>query len=67
MAVTEERAMACEALAEHRREFRLAFEDLKQAARGLADPRDPIREHPARWLVGGLVAGLLLGWRPLKR
>ena len=52
-----------EALVEHRREFRLAFEDLKRATRQLADPRDPIREHPTRWLVGGLVAGLFLGWR----
>ncbi len=52
-----------EALTEHRREFRLAFEELKQATRELADPRDPIREHPTRWLVGALVAGFLLGWR----
>ena len=53
-----------ETLVEHRREFGLAFEDLKQATRQLADPRDPIREHPTRWLVGGLVVGFLLGWRP---
>jgi hypothetical protein len=61
--VTEERAVVREALAEHRREFRLAFEDLKHATRDLADPRDPIREHPTRWVVCGLVAGFLLGWR----
>jgi hypothetical protein len=64
MAMTEERAVVREALAEHQREFRLAFDDLKQATRELADPRDPIREHPVRWLVGGLVAGFFLGWRP---
>jgi hypothetical protein len=63
MAVTEERAVVCEALAEHRREFRLAFEELKQATRELADPREPIRKHPSLWLVGGLAAGFLLGWR----
>jgi len=63
MAVTEERAVVHEALVEHRRELRLAFEDLKQATREFADPRDPIREHPSRWIVGGLVAGFLLGWR----
>jgi hypothetical protein len=61
--VTEERALASEALGEHRREFRLAFEDLKQATRELGSPREPIREHPTRWLVGGLVAGFLLGLR----
>lgn len=63
MATTEERAMACEVLAEQRHEFRLAFDELKLAARELADPRDLIRSHPARWLVGGLVGGLILGWR----
>jgi hypothetical protein len=64
MSVTEERAVVSEALAEHRREFRLAFEEFAQATRALADPRDPIRKHPTRWLLGGLVAGFLLGWRP---
>jgi hypothetical protein len=64
MAATEERAVMRETLVEHRREFRLAFEDLKQATRELADPRDPIREHPTRWLVGGLIAGFFLGWQP---
>jgi MYXO-CTERM domain-containing protein len=63
MTVTEERAVVRDALVEHRREFRLAFDELKQATRELADPRDPIREHPTRWLVGALVAGFLLGWR----
>ena len=29
----------------------------------IADPRDAIRDRPTRWLVGGLVAGFLLGWR----
>ena len=62
--MTEERAVAREALVEHQREFRLAFEELKQATRELTDPRDPIREHPTRWLVGGLVVGFLVGWRP---
>ena len=62
--MTEEHTVAREALAEHRREFRVAFEELKQATRELTDPRDPIREHPTRWLVGGLVAGFFLGWRP---
>ena len=62
--MTDERMAVREALAEHRREFWLAFEDLKQATRELADPRDPIRVHPTRWLVGGLVAGFLVGWRP---
>lgn len=61
--MTEERAAACEVLAEQQREFRLAFEELKRATRALADPRDPIREHPTRWLVGGLAVGLILGWQ----
>ena len=63
MTTTEERVVVREALVGHQREFRLAFEDLKQATRELADPRDPIREHPTHWLVGGLVAGFFLGWR----
>lgn len=65
--MTEERAMVHEALVEHRREFRSAFEDLKQATRQLADPRDAIRKRPTRWLVSGLAAGFLVGWRPWRR
>jgi len=63
MAGAEERAAASEVRAEHRRELRLAFEELEQVTRDVADPRHLIRKHPTRWLVGGLVAGLFLGWR----
>lgn len=63
MNVTEERSVAGEALATKRRELRLAVDDLKRAAQALADPRDAIRDRPTRWLMGGLVAGFLVGWR----
>ena len=63
MAVTEEREVIRQSLEEHQREFREAFEELKLAARSAADPRDPIREHPVRWLVAGALAGLWLGSR----
>ena len=63
MAVTEEREHLRESLHEHQREFREAFEELKVAARAYADPRDPIREHPARWMGIAVLVGLWLGWR----
>lgn len=63
MAATEERDVLRHSLEEHQREFRDAFQELKLAARSAADPRDPIREHPLRWLVAGAVAGLWLGSR----
>jgi len=63
MSVTEEQRVAGKALATKRRELRLALDDLKHATQALADPRDAIRDRPTRWLVGGLVAGFLLGWR----
>jgi hypothetical protein len=63
MAVAEEREVLKQSLEEHQREFREAFEELKQTARAYADPRDPIRERPARWLVIGLALGVWLGWR----
>jgi hypothetical protein len=61
--MTEERRVLCDALAEHQRELRRAFEDLKWATRKAGDPRDAIREHPTRWLAGAIVAGFVLGWR----
>ena len=61
--MTEEQSVAGKALATKRRELRLAVDDLKRAAQALADPRDAIRDRPTRWLMGGLVAGFLLGWR----
>jgi len=61
--MTEEQSVAGKALATKRRELRLAVDDLKRAAQALADPRDAIRDRPTRWLMGGLVAGFLVGWR----
>ncbi len=63
MAATEEREVIRQSLEEHQREFREAFEELKQAARSYADPRDPIRERPVRWLGIAAAVGLWLGWR----
>ena len=54
MTVTEERVVVREALVGHQREFRLAFEDLKQATRELADPRDMSVGHfPDRGKAAG--------------
>jgi hypothetical protein len=47
----------------HRRELREAFDELRAAAKSWADPGDPIRDHPAAWLLGGAAFGLWLGWR----
>ena len=60
MAAPEEREVIRQSLEERQREFREAFQELKQAAKSAADPRDPIREHPVRWLAIGALAGLWL-------
>ena len=59
----EEREVIQHSLEEHQREFRVAFQELKQVARSYTDPRDPIREHPVRWLTIGAAVGLWMGWR----
>jgi ElaB/YqjD/DUF883 family membrane-anchored ribosome-binding protein len=64
MAAAEEREVLRQSLEERQREFREAFHELTKVARSYADPRDPIREHPFRWLALGVAAGLWLGWRP---
>lgn len=63
MAVTEDREVLRQSLQEHQREFREAFQELKLAARSYADPRDPIREHPVRWILVAVAVGVWLGWR----
>ena len=63
MGAPEERAALQEALEEHRQEFQSAVAELKEAARTLADPREPIRERPEAWLLGGLLLGVWLGWK----
>jgi ElaB/YqjD/DUF883 family membrane-anchored ribosome-binding protein len=59
----EEREVIKHSLEEHQREFREAVEELKQVARTYTDPRDPIREHPTRWLTVAVGVGLWFGWR----
>jgi ElaB/YqjD/DUF883 family membrane-anchored ribosome-binding protein len=63
MSATEDREVIRHSLHEHQRELREAVEELKIAAKSAADPRDPIRENPAKWLTAALVVGLWLGWR----
>ena len=63
MSAAEEREVIRQSLEEHQRELRDAVEELKLAAKSYADPRDPIREQPGKWLVIGVAAGLWLGWR----
>jgi hypothetical protein len=64
MGAPEERAALQQSLEEHRRELQTAVEQLKEAARSWTDPREPIRERPVPWLLGGLALGIWLGWRP---
>ena len=63
MVASEEREVIRQSLHEHQREFREAVEELKLVALSHADPRDPIREQPARWIAIAVVVGLWLGWR----
>jgi hypothetical protein len=62
MARPEEREVLRQNLEGHKRELRLAVHELREAALGWPDPREHIREQPVRWLLGGLVLGLWLGW-----
>jgi hypothetical protein len=63
MAEPEERQLIRHSMEEHRQELRLAVQDLKEAARSWTDVRDPIRERPAPWILGGLLLGFWLGFR----
>ncbi|HEV7732755.1 MAG TPA: hypothetical protein VGR62_11360 [Candidatus Binatia bacterium] len=63
MAEPEERAVLRQNIEVHKRELRLAVDDLREAALSWTDPRDLIRERPATWLLVGLAAGLWLGMR----
>ncbi len=63
MAEPEERAILRQNIEVHKRELRLAVDDLREAALSWTDPRDLIRERPGTWLLVGLAAGLWLGAR----
>jgi hypothetical protein len=63
MAQPEERDVLLHDIEEHKRELRLAVDDLREAARAWTDPRDLIRERPGAWILGGMAFGLWLGWR----
>jgi hypothetical protein len=63
MSATEDREVIRQSLHEHQRELREAVEELKLAAISYADPRDTIRERPAKWLLAAFALGLFLGWR----
>ena len=63
MNASEQREEIRHALEGHQREFRAAVAELKDAARSYANPRDPIRENPFRWMAIALVVGLFLGAR----
>ncbi len=63
MSATEDREVIRQSLHAHRRELRDAVEELKLAASSVADPRDPIRDNPVKWLLIGVAVGLWFGWR----
>ena len=63
MAQPEEREVLLQHIEEHKRELRMAVDDLREAAKAWADPRDLIRERPGAWILGGVAFGLWLGWR----
>jgi len=63
MPEAEERQLIRHSMEEHRQQLRLAVQDLKDAARSWTDIRDPIRERPVPWLLGGLLLGFCLGLR----
>lgn len=47
----------------HKAELRAAMNELAEAARSWTDVGDPVRERPARWLLGAAAVGWWLGWR----
>ena len=63
MGAVEERELIRHALEDHRRDFRTAVQQLKEAARSATDPREPIRERPREWMLGAVALGLWLGWQ----
>jgi hypothetical protein len=61
VASAEQREELRQSLELHKRELRLAMQDLGTAARSWGSPAGSIRQRPARWLLGAFLVGLWLG------
>jgi hypothetical protein len=60
----EQRDVLLESIEREQEELLDAVHDLTESARATFDLGDRIREYPLSWLVGGLLVGLWLGYRP---
>ena len=59
----DERQALLRALDDHKRDLRVAIEDLRAAASPWVVLDEVIRGRPGTWLLAGLVAGMWLGRR----
>lgn len=63
MSYPEDKARMLESLEQHKRELRLAADDIKDATQTWTSLRTLVRAHPRDTLVGGLLLGLWFGLR----
>lgn len=60
----EQRDELLESIERDQEELLEAVHELGDAAKATFDLAERIREAPVAWIVGGLIFGLWLGWKP---
>lgn len=63
MSYPEDRARMLESVELHKRELRLAADDIKDVTQAWTSVRNLVRTNPRDTLVSGLLLGLWFGWR----